>query len=318
MILAQAFTTPASTIAGANLIGWLLLITAGMTAYYSFRTYFRVYMGPKQFVPGDDAELLDLGRHPKGTSLDEWHKQHGHGHGGGHGHDHGHGHGGGHGGGHGSDHKASARVDFDPTTEEFDPHPPGVAMKLAMGVCMLLSLAAAGLYFMKHLPHGAHGGWVSSMVHDSTAAFSSPSEGFNFLGITNHSAMYVISAVVGLIGIVIAFVLHLMGRKEAATANADKLLKIGLFRVLHRGANHKWYVDEIYDFLIRKPLLVVSHLMHILDKLVVDGLVNAAGYLPRALGAAVRPTQSGVLHGYAVGMAGGIAVLVLIVLLVAR
>src|SRR5690606_23637931 len=38
MILAEAFATP-----WASAIGWLLLITAGLTAYYTFRVYFRVF-----------------------------------------------------------------------------------------------------------------------------------------------------------------------------------------------------------------------------------------------------------------------------------
>ena len=42
----------------------------------------------------------------------------------------------------------------------------------------------------------------------------------------------------------------------------------------------------------------------ILDKLLVDGLVNLFGILPRGIGSALRPAQSGRLHGYALAMAG--------------
>jgi hypothetical protein len=48
----------------------------------------------------------------------------------------------------------------------------------------------------------------------------------------------------------------------------------------------------------------------------VDGLVNLAGWLPKSLGRAVRPSQSGELHGYAAGMAAGMAVILVILLLV--
>ena len=80
-------------------------------------------------------------------------------------------------------------------------------------------------------------------------------------------------------------------------------------------AENKWYVDEFYDFLFRTPLLVLAHICHLIDRLLVDGLVNAVGWLPRALGQAVRPTQSGQLNAYAVGMAGGLAILLVIVML---
>jgi hypothetical protein len=41
------------------------------------------------------------------------------------------------------------------------------------------------------------------------------------------------------------------------------------------------------------------------------------GAAPRSAGRTIRPTQSGELHGYALGMAGGVAVLLIIVILVA-
>ncbi|MBL0926652.1 MAG: NADH-quinone oxidoreductase subunit L [Phycisphaerales bacterium] len=322
VILAQAFTTPGTMIWGAQAAAWLLLLTAGMTAYYTFRTFLRVYVGPREFVPGDDAELLDLGRHPKGVSLDEWHAQHGHGHGHGHGHDdH----------GHGSDHRAAVRPDFDPTTEEFDPHPPGWSMKAAIGLCMVLSILAAGVYFMKPAV-GNHGGWVAGMVGQSSAAFASPGEHHGgaaehaaklgtFLGYDPHKVMYYVSAGVGLIGILIAAFLHgprgvwslfIGNRTSAAVApRADALAN--LFGPLTRAARNKYYVDEIYDALVRTPLRVLAHIFHILDQGLVDGLVNLCGALPRMLARSLRPSQSGVLQGYAVGMAAGLGLILIVV-----
>ena len=74
-------------------------------------------------------------------------------------------------------------------------------------------------------------------------------------------------------------------------------------------------MDEFYDFLIRTPLWVVSNIFHLIDKLLVDGLVNLFGILPRGIGSALRPAQSGRLHGYALAMAGGIGFILLIVLI---
>ncbi|MEX2080835.1 MAG: hypothetical protein WEC33_04400, partial [Dehalococcoidia bacterium] len=145
-----------------------------------------------------------------------------------------------------------------------------------------------------------------------------------FLGFDPHAVMYYVSAGIGLIGILIAARLHgprglgglLIGtRTEAATSYADHF--VPMLGPIATAARNKWYVDEIYDFLIVKPLWVISHVFHLFDKLLVDGLVNLFGWLPRLVGGSLRPTQSGVLHGYATGMVGGIAVLLLIVLLAA-
>ncbi|MFO0830916.1 MAG: NADH-quinone oxidoreductase subunit L [Phycisphaerales bacterium] len=291
MILAQAFSTPGqagehgSAIAGAPVVGWILLITAGMTAYYTFRVFFRVFLGPVDFTPGEEAHAHDDHSHDA------------------HGHDaHGHGH---------DSHGHAPAADH----EHFHPHAPGWAMNLVMGTCALLSLAAVGVYFVEGSGgHGAHGGWVAAMVGKSPASIESP-HGGTFLGRDPHEVMYYVSGVVGFVGITLAAVFHLFGRRQAATAPADKLFAVvpGL-RALHTAANGKWYVDEIYDFLIVRPLWVLSHIFHLVDQYIVDGLVNLFGAIPRLCGKAIRPLQSGETHGYALGMAGGLAVLLIIVI----
>jgi NADH-quinone oxidoreductase subunit L len=331
MILAEAFTTP-----GMAAVGWILLFTAGLTAYYTFRVFFRVFVGPQHFEPGDEVHGHDAHGHD-----DHGHDAHGqdaHGHGG-HGHDaQGH-------DGHG----------------DFHPHAPGWAINTVLAILTVSSLAAAAVYFV-HTPAG-HGGWVKGMVASSSAAYETPfhfaghadkAEGHgekapaggaqggghggaypplflqpeavevgagaelqaraagSFLGFNAHEVMYYVSGVVGAIGIGVAFLLHFLGRTAAATSRADAL--VPAFGGLARGAQHKWYVDEIYDFLIRTPLWVLSNIFHLFDKLVVDGLVNLLGWIPRAFGGTIRPSQSGVLHGYAAGMAGGLALVLLIAL----
>lgn len=318
MILAQAFSTPEHSIAGAQIVGWILLITAGMTAYYTFRTYFRVFVGPKEFTPGDDPELVDLGRHPKGTTLEAWHAQHGHGHG--HGDAHGHGDGHGHGHGHGSDHTHAHRVDFDPTTEEFDPHPPGLAMKAAIVLAMVLSILAAGLYFYRGGAGTEHGGWVGGMVHASSASFAAPEHGATFLGFDPHAVMYYVSAGVGLIGILIAAFLHgpkglgglLIGNRTSASNAPRANALANVFGPLTKLARNKYYVDEIYNALIVRPLWWTGHVLHFIDKLLVDGLVNFAGFMPKAMGHGARAQQSGVLHEYALRMAAGVVLVVVL------
>ena len=61
------------------------------------------------------------------------------------------------------------------------------------------------------------------------------------------------------------------------------------------------------------PLRIASHIIHWIDKLLVDGIVNLFGFLPRLFAWILRPSQSGVLQGYAVSMAGCIALLLLTV-----
>ncbi|MEM9064389.1 MAG: NADH-quinone oxidoreductase subunit L [Planctomycetota bacterium] len=297
LILAESFVT-----GGMAPIGWILLLTAGLTAYYTFRVFFRVFVGPEHYEPGD-----------------ELHDDHGE--------------------EHGADHSEDAHA-------HFHPHAPGWAINAVLTILAVASIAAAGLYFVggdeyaKNWPskmigqstayqvqgdHGAAAGFLTDSLGDhghgdeeAQAGDEATAHG-SFFGYDPHKVMYYVSAVVGAIGIFIAAFLHgpkgLMGlivggRTEAEVSRADDL-KSAIAPVAHL-AERKWMVDELYGLIIVKPLLVLSHIFHLIDKMIVDGLVILAGLIPRLFGSAVRPAQSGELHGYATGMAAGIAMLIII------
>ncbi|MEL6328269.1 MAG: NADH-quinone oxidoreductase subunit L [Planctomycetota bacterium] len=284
MILAEAFTTPDSVIPYSSVAGWILLVTAGLTAYYTFRVFFRVFVGPKHYEPGEDLHGAD----PAG----------------------------------------------------FHPHGPRWAIKLVLGVLTLASLGAAGLYLV-----GDHG-WAGDMVHHSTAdvgalpwshaegaehsaayagpAASSAAESGLLFGQDPHKIMYYVSAVVGAIGIGLAAFFHgpkgLTGLVIGGRTSSDKTRMDGLSRAIRpvsTWAERKWLVDELYQFLIVGPLWLVSNVFAAIDRFIVDGIVDGLGRLPRALGEIIRPAQNGVLHGYALRMLGGLAVVLLIVVVFA-
>ena len=166
------------------------------------------------------------------------------------------------------------------------------------------------------------------MVHHSTADFHNPAghgahdhadhhagapAGPSFFGLGDpHKVMYYVSAVIGLIGIGVAYLLHFRGRTSAAHAARAEALKARMGPVA-RWAERKWYFDELYDYLFRIPLWVLANVFYLIDSLVIDGIVNLLGWAPRGVGAGIRPSQNGVLQSYAVGMAGGLALILLIV-----
>ena len=313
MILAQAFSTPDSLVPHSNLMGWLLLITAGLTAYYTFRVFFRVFVGPVSYEPGDEV--------------------HDHGHD----DDHGHGH-----ADHHDDHGHDAAQAH--AAHAFHPHAPGWAINTVLAVLALASFAAIAAYFVDKDHHG----WVGGLLADSSAAYHPPAhehhaavdlapgaewvtvadaptsggedhthdaahahvEAGTLFGQDPHAIMYYVSAAFGLTGIAIAWLLHYAGRRTAARSKADALLPF--LGPLPVWAQNKWYVDELYDLLFRGPLWLLGHIFAIIDRLVVDNLVDGVGALPRTLARALRPGQNGILQNYAVGMAGGLGLLLFI------
>ncbi len=70
---------------------------------------------------------------------------------------------------------------------------------------------------------------------------------------------------------------------------------------------HKYYVDEVYDSLIRKPLDFVSAAFHkFFDKQLIDGSVNGLGAIVNGFGGLVKFIQTGNIGFYIVAMVFGI------------
>lgn len=238
----------------------VLLFTAVLTAYYTFRLYFRVFEGP-EVIPHDP--------------------HHGHG-------------------------------------DHHNPEP--LSMMLPLGVLAIGALLAglinlpfnAGIHahslghFLSQSPSLAMG------MEQATKAYPTLSEtdqlGFGQAPITQH-AFDVIPLVIGgaaaLLGIGIAYVLHLQNRRKA-----DELAgKMGL---LTRAMDNKFWVDEAYQAAIINPLRGIGSAFWAIDRYLVDLIVFFVGFVPQLSGYIVkRTTQRGYLQGYALSMMLGVAVILL-------
>jgi len=91
----------------------------------------------------------------------------------------------------------------------------------------------------------------------------------------------------------------------------------GQFSGLHRLLFNKYYVDEIYSFLLIRPTLWIAKnvLIGVTDARVIEAVVNG---VPRAIGGVsrqLRKVQTGFLHHYAAIMAAGLLIIVALMLL---
>jgi NADH-quinone oxidoreductase subunit L len=124
-------------------------------------------------------------------------------------------------------------------------------------------------------------------------------------------AVLVVSVVVVLVGIALAWFMygHRPVRAEA----------IGVARnPLHALLLNKYYVDEIYDALIVRPIYHLSlWCARVFDLGIIDGIVNGVARLIAAWAQALRRVQTGFAMNYALGMLVG-AVAVIAFLLVRR
>jgi NADH-quinone oxidoreductase subunit L len=82
---------------------------------------------------------------------------------------------------------------------------------------------------------------------------------------------------------------------------------------------NKWYVDEIYDALIVKPLDALAKFFSgFIERSVIDGIVNGVGRLVQYGSRQIRLLQSGLVGGYILLMVIGILVLFLVELFVKK
>ncbi len=80
-----------------------------------------------------------------------------------------------------------------------------------------------------------------------------------------------------------------------------------------RAIYHKFYVDEIYDNVFVKPMLIISDLFLVLiDKLVIDLIVNATAWIVGVSGRTLRLIQNGNTGFYVFFMVMGMVLLFVI------
>src|SRR5262249_16070115 len=70
----------------------------------------------------------------------------------------------------------------------------------------------------------------------------------------------------------------------------------------------KFYIDELYDAFILKPLDGLTTFVRTFDNQVVDSLVDLTGHVPRLLGTLFRPLQSGLVRFSALAVVLGLPV----------
>ena len=83
------------------------------------------------------------------------------------------------------------------------------------------------------------------------------------------------------------------------------------FQSVYRMLLNKYYVDELYDAVVVKPINVVSRegLWRGFDVAVIDGAVNGTASLVAGSSAVLRRLQSGSVRAYAGSMLIGVIVI---------
>jgi NADH-quinone oxidoreductase subunit L len=128
---------------------------------------------------------------------------------------------------------------------------------------------------------------------------------FPTLEVEEDFALMAISTAAGLIGIALAYVVYV-----ARPGMADSLA--GSVKGLYTLVYNKYFVDEIYDATVVKPVVGGSRavLWKGVDAGLIDGMVNGVGSVARATGGVLRLMQSGNIRSYATWVVFGSVALI--------
>ncbi|MBE3565237.1 MAG: NADH-quinone oxidoreductase subunit L [Thermogemmatispora sp.] len=181
-----------------------------------------------------------------------------------------------------------------PYRGEGTPHESPVTMTLPLVILAVFSIFAGyWVGFFQYLdPHAP--------LLDLGKLFS---DGLTWLGVA-----------LSLLGIAWAYVLYCAVGWErvhkVVEANA-------VLRFFHRLLLHRYYVDTLYDWIVRYVVLGLCHVAAAFDRFVVDGIVNGVAGLVMELGSGLRRAETGKVQAYMTVFFGGIAVFAVVVFVLA-
>ena len=101
----------------------------------------------------------------------------------------------------------------------------------------------------------------------------------------------------GMALVIVILTARVVSRQQILAASESEQPADGIRKILY----NKWYVDEIYDRVVVRPIIAASRFAsRWLDQGLIDGTVNAVGSLTRGLGWFGSLFQTGQVTTYAV------------------
>jgi NADH-quinone oxidoreductase subunit L len=262
----------AAAFSRSTFLGLLMLFTAFLTAYYTFRLYFRVFQGPLVVPSPPPPHAHDTHDHQQSEDPAHHDEHHHHNH------------------------------------EPMLMMLPLALLTIGALLAGYINFPTAHLGDFL----GTSPSLTASYEMASTHAVIVPhlAEGYGQIAEAAErepmiSGLMVFSGVISIAGILAAFVLHLKNRPLG-----DKLAED--FGPITRLLEGKYYVDEIYQAIIVNPLRAIGEFSYRFDRWIIDMLVNMSGWICQLTGYFLKfTTQRGYLQGYGAAMFLGIAVILL-------
>ncbi len=149
------------------------------------------------------------------------------------------------------------------------------------------------------------GFWGSPLLNNGFQRFL---EGAAYREVQTNLPLAVLGAVLAVAGIAVAWTMY--GARQFV---AEPLVRFGsVYTLLAR----RYYIDELYMWLIDKLVIGVGYALSIFDRQALDGVVNGLAAVFVNFGRTLRMAQTGRVQNYGLVLFGGMAVIALVMVLV--
>jgi NADH-quinone oxidoreductase subunit L len=170
--------------------------------------------------------------------------------------------------------------------------------------------------------------WLEEVFHTAEEAHAgvlpgSYLDGYIQKGETHHFELFgigglllLVGAAVGVAGIALAYRWYV--QRPGSAERFVEGIPAGLGPGMYRASLNKYYVDDIYQLVWARGGVLASNALWWFDARVIDGAVNGAGWLARTIGGGLRKVQTGRVENYGLGIAAGLAIVLLVYATVVR
>lgn len=175
--------------------------------------------------------------------------------------------------------------------QEHHLHESPKSMTIPLIVLAILSIAGGVL----GLPE--FWGMTNWMHHhlDSIIVHKNPS-------VLNHSKEWILMGLATAAALATIFFAYMVYMKNNILPEANDSKLKGIKKLIY----NKYYIDELYEAVIRKPLDALSEVFKYIDTKVIDGVVDGVGTTVTGVSSLVRKVQTGHIGFYIFGMVLGI------------
>ncbi|MBK6983434.1 MAG: NADH-quinone oxidoreductase subunit L [Bacteroidetes bacterium] len=120
--------------------------------------------------------------------------------------------------------------------------------------------------------------------------------------VLNHEKEWILMGLATASALATIFFAYMVYMKNRILPEANDSKLTGIKKLIY----NKYYIDEIYEALIRKPLDALSEVFKYIDTKVIDSVVDGVGTTVTGMSALVRKVQTGHIGFYIFGMVLGI------------